>query len=105
MSANNRHSIYSTTSHSNFAPFGAGSNPQVTTSSLLSALHNGYQAGVPHQVDASTTLVVNSNQFDTKLVVDEGLGIKVWEHARRRAEDQTILIGYASLPRIPMIVC
>lgn len=90
--ANNRQSVYSTTSHSNFAPLGGGSQ-QITTSSLLAALHNGYQSGVPYHVDASTTLVVNSNQHDSKLVVDEGLGVKVWEHARRRAEDQTIFIG------------
>lgn len=38
-------------------------------------------------------MVVNSNLHDSKLVVDEALGVKVWEHARRRAEDQTILIG------------
>ncbi|KAF8461709.1 chitin synthase-domain-containing protein [Kalaharituber pfeilii] len=93
MASNNRHSVYSATSHSNFAPLGSGSTQQVTTSSLLAALHNGYQAGVPYSVDASTTLVVNSNQHDSKLVVDETLGVKVWEHARRRAEDQTILIG------------
>ena len=91
--ANTRHSVYSTTSHSNFAPLGSGSTQQITTSSLLAALHNGYQTGVPYHVDASTTLVVNSNQHDAKPVVDEGLGVKVWEHARRRAEDQTILIG------------
>lgn len=90
--ANNRHSVYSTTS--GFVPLGAGSNQQITTSSLLAALHNGYQSGVPYHVDASTTLVVNSNQHDSKLVVDEALGVKVWEHARRRAEDQTILVGY-----------
>ena len=94
--ANTRHSVYSTTSHSNFAPLGAGANQQITTSSLLAALHSSYQSGIPHHVDASTTLVVNSNQHDAKLVVDDGLGIRAWEHARRRAEDQTILIGYAS---------
>lgn len=93
--ANNRHSVYSTTSHSNFAPLGTGTNQQITTSSLLAALHSGYQSGIPHHVDASTTLVVNSNQHDAKLVVDDGLGVRTWEHARRRAEDQTILIGYA----------
>ena len=98
MASGNRNSIYSTTSHSNYAPHGGQTGQQVSTSSLLAALHNAYQSGTPHQVDASTTLVVNSNQYDAKLVVDEALGVKVWEHARRRAEDQTILIGYEELP-------
>ena len=103
MSFSNRHSIYSTTSAS---PYGGGGAAQgsgtVTTSSLLSALHNAYQSGTPHALDASTTLVVNSSNsggtggYGTG-VVDETLGTRAWEHARRRAEDQTILLGYACI--------
>lgn len=88
MASTNRFSMLSTTSHPNFP-----TNAPMSTSSLLSALHQAYQNGAPYTLDASTTLVVNSNQADSKLVVDEALGVKVWEHARRRAEDQTIVIG------------
>lgn len=100
MSFSNRHSIYSTTSASPYANVqqqqqGGG---QVTTSNLLSALHNSYQSGVPHTLDASTTLVVNSgnglgNAGYGGGVIDENVGTRAWEHARRRAEDQTILLG------------
>lgn len=89
MSFTNRQSIYSTTSTQN--PFAnPNSNPQATTSSLLAALHNAYQAGVPYNIDAATTLVVNGADGD-RLVLDESLIVKAWEHARRRAEDQTIV--------------
>ncbi|KAL7272141.1 hypothetical protein RUND412_005070 [Rhizina undulata] len=98
MSFTNRHSIYSTTSAS---PYGANPGLQsgggtVTTSSLLSALHNAYQSGVHHPLDASTILVVNSGAGNGAYpggVIDESIGTRVWEHARRRAEDQTVLIG------------
>lgn len=98
MSFSNRHSIYSTTSAS---PYGGGvqqTSGTVTTSSLLSALHNAYQSGIPYALDASTTLVVNSSNsggtggYGTG-VIDETVGTRAWEHARRRAEDQTILLG------------
>ncbi|RPB01134.1 hypothetical protein L873DRAFT_1677912 [Choiromyces venosus 120613-1] len=98
MSFSNRHSVYSTTSASPYGGTAAQTSGTVTTSSLLSALHSAYQSGIPHALDASTTLVVNSSNsggtggYGTG-VIDETLGTRVWEHARRRAEDQTILLG------------
>jgi chitin synthase len=99
MSFTNRHSVYSTTSASPYAG-GAGANQAVgnlTTSSLLSALHNTYLSGTPYLLDAATTIVVNpgagqgSSGFSG--VIDEGVGPRAWEHARRRAEDQTIVLA------------
>lgn len=97
MSFSNRHSIYSTTSASPYAANQQGGG-QITTSSLLTALHNSYQSGQPHSLDASTTLVVNSgnglgNAGYGGGVIDENVGTRAWEHARRRAEDQTILLA------------
>lgn len=97
MSFSNRHSIYSTTSASPYAANTQQAGGQVTTSNLLSALHNSYQSGTPHTLDASTTLVVNSgnglgNAGYGGGVIDENVGTRAWEHARRRAEDQTILL-------------
>jgi chitin synthase len=72
----------------------------LTTSTLLSALHNAYLSGSVYPLDAATTVVVNSgagrgaNQFMG--VFDEELGMRVWEHARRRAEDQTIVLAYVN---------
>jgi chitin synthase len=70
----------------------------LTTSNLLSALHNAYQSGSVYSLDSATSVVVNSGngrgsgQFQG--VFDEELGMRAWEHARRRAEDQTIVLAY-----------
>lgn len=103
--SNNRHSIYSTTSA---APYGNMPSTQpgtLTTSTLLSALHNAYLSGSVYALDAATSVVVNAgagrgtSQFVG--VFDEELGMRAWEHARRRAEDQTIVLAYVAplLPR------
>lgn len=99
MAFSSRNSIYSTTSTQNPFAGPAAANAQVTTSTLLATLHNVYQAGVPHNIDASTTLVVNGADGE-RLVLDDQLVIKAWEHARRRAEDQTILSRYGESPSV-----
>lgn len=96
--SNNRHSIYSNASGSPFqgvTPVGQAGN--LTSSALLAALHNAYLSGTPFSLDAATTLVVNSgvgqSQSSFVGIYDEELGTRAWEHARRRAEDQTIVLA------------
>ncbi|KAI5781412.1 chitin synthase-domain-containing protein [Geopyxis carbonaria] len=103
MSFSNRHSIYSTTSATPYQGAAGAHNivGTLTTSSLLSALHNAYQSGTSYQLDAATTLVVNSGSQGSSSfhgVFDEELGMRAWEHARRRAEDQTIVLTSLQSP-------
>lgn len=97
-SFNNRQSIYSTTSASPYGNVPSNQPGTLTTSSLLSALHNAYLSGSVYPLDAATSVVVNSGAGrDTSqysAVFDEELGMRAWEHARRRAEDQTIVLTY-----------
>jgi hypothetical protein len=69
---------------------------QVSTTTLLNAIHNIYLGAQCHQLDSSTSLVVNTwlTATQTGPVVDASLTARAWEHARRRAEDGCILLGY-----------
>ncbi|KAH2168860.1 hypothetical protein KXV56_008240 [Aspergillus fumigatus] len=98
----NRFSVYS--SHSaGFSTSGARSAPQTTqvsTTTLLNALHAFYNSGQSYQLDAGTSLVVNSwatarhttPDGRTGGTIDRELAIRAWEHARRRAEDGCIVL-------------
>jgi chitin synthase len=95
---NTRMSAYSTASGAGPRP----SNPsaQVSTSTLLNALHSTYGSGQPFPLEASTSLVVNTwinsrTMINNRIggTVDLELGRKAWEHARRRAEDGCIVLG------------
>lgn len=74
---------------------------QVSTTTLLNTIHNIYTSSQPYQLDASTSVVVNTwvtaSQADQEGrvggVVDAALAARAWEHARRRAEDGCILLG------------
>lgn len=68
---------------------------QVSTTTLLNTIHNIYLASQPHQLDSSTSLVVNTwlTAAQGGPTVDAGLGTRAWEHARRRAEDGLIILG------------
>lgn len=93
-------SMYS--NHSNAPRPGNHTSAQVSTTTLLNALHTSYTSGQPYLLESSTSLVVNT--WVTSLgvgpdgrqggVVDAELGRKAWEHARRRAEDGCIVLGY-----------
>lgn len=88
---------YST--HSNFTTRTAqgaiqGSN-QVSTQTLLTSLHTAYASGKPYILDASTSVVVNTwvnAASDAGPTVDVELAHRVWEHARRRAEDGCVVL-------------
>ncbi|RFU32898.1 hypothetical protein B7463_g3461, partial [Scytalidium lignicola] len=104
MASNNRMSMYSVNSAG-----GIGSmrnapgqqSTQVSTTTLLNAVHTIYTSGQPFPLDASTSLVMNSwltvSQPDHEGrvggTVDTTLASRAWEHARRRAEDGCILLG------------
>jgi chitin synthase len=105
MDPNNRMSMYSTAS----APYGGPRNAnsaaqqstQVSTTTLLNAVHNIYTSAQPYKLDASTSLVVNTWLSATQVdhegraggTVDSALAVRAWEHARRRAEDGCIILG------------
>ncbi|KAK0658415.1 Chitin synthase 6 [Lasiodiplodia hormozganensis] len=101
MAAYNRMSTFSSLSNSTPRP---GHNPpshQVSTSTLLNALHTAYAQREPYYLEASTSLVVNTWVTASEVgpdgrfggTVDVELGRKAWEHARRRAEDGCIVLG------------
>ena len=74
---------------------------QVSTTTLLNALHVAYTSTQPYPLDASTSLVVNTwlTAANSGLATGEGgtvdveLAKRAWEHARRRAEDGCIVLG------------
>ena len=83
-------------------PRGAGQqSTQVSTTTLLNAIHNIYLSSQPYRLDAGTSLVVNTWLTAAQAgpdgnvggTVDSGLAARAWEHARRRAEDGLIILG------------
>jgi chitin synthase len=105
MAGNNRMSAYSMTSSAqgvgrNFLP--AQQPTQVSTTTLLNAIHHIYTSGQPYRLDSSSSLVVNTwltaaqpdHEGRTGGTVDSALAARAWEHARRRAEDGCIVLGY-----------
>ncbi|KAK6385554.1 hypothetical protein LTS17_001122 [Exophiala oligosperma] len=98
----NRYSTYS----NNSSQVGAVRSPaqqstQVSTTTLLNALHTIYASGQTYQLDASTSIAVNTwltatnpdAQGRSGGAVDAEIGFKAWEHARRRAEDACVILG------------
>lgn len=79
---------------------------QVSTTTLLNALHTIYTSAQPYRLDASTSLVVNTWLTAANAgiegrpggIVDTELARQAWEHARRRAEDGCVVLGYMSFP-------
>jgi len=99
--SNNRLSTYSGASTPSGIRSAAQQSTQVSTTTLLNALHTAYASAQPYRLDASTALVVNTwltalnptiegHQGGT---VDTELARQVWEHARRRAEDACVVLG------------
>ncbi|KAL4953711.1 chitin synthase-domain-containing protein [Aspergillus filifer] len=94
-----RFSVYSTQSAG--VPGGRPSGNQVSTTSLLNALHAHYTSGLPYQLDAGSSLVVNTWLTASQTgpdgrnggTLDRELAARAWEHARRRAEDGCIILS------------
>ncbi|CAK7220969.1 hypothetical protein SBRCBS47491_004367 [Sporothrix bragantina] len=104
----NRMSMYSLASE---GPRGAAQqSSQVSTTTLLNAIHNIYLASAPYHLDAGASLVVNTWLTATQPgaegqsggTVDAALATRAWEHARRRAEDGCIILGslHSSAPSV-----
>ena len=99
--ASNRMSMYSGASTPNGVRSSVQQSTQVSTTTLLNALHTAYASGQPYRLDASTTLVVNTWLTATNPsvpgheggTVDKELARQAWEHARRRAEDGCVILG------------
>ena len=98
----NRYSTYSNNSATvGGARSAAQQSTQVSTTTLLNALHAIYTSGQSYQLDASTSIAVNTwlttlnpdAQGRTGGTVDENTASKAWEHARRRAEDACVVLG------------
>ncbi|KAH8725594.1 chitin synthase-domain-containing protein [Phaeosphaeriaceae sp. PMI808] len=95
---NSRMSVYSTASA--HAPRPGNPPTQVSTTTLLNYLNSSYKHSQPYNLEASTSLVVNTWVNSKSVIndriggtVDLELGRKAWEHARRRAEDGCIVLG------------
>lgn len=90
----NRMSMFSVASE---GPRGGTPQPaQVSTTTLLNTIHNIYLSSQPYQLESSTSLVVNTwlTAAQAQPTVDSNLASVAWEHARRRAEDGCIILGY-----------
>lgn len=95
----NRYSVFSNQS---VGPSGPRTVSQHTTTTLLSALRSFYTAGQPYQLDAGTSLVVNTwvtaattlPDGRNGATVDRDMAVRAWEHARRRAEDGCVVLWY-----------
>ncbi|RMZ75637.1 hypothetical protein DV738_g5399, partial [Chaetothyriales sp. CBS 135597] len=110
----NRYSTYSNPSLG-AARSAAQQSTQVSTTTLLNALHAIYTSGQSYQLDASTSLAVNTwltalnpdAQGRIGGTIDAEIASRAWEHARRRAEDGcTPSIAFAALSALrPFLTC
>ncbi|KAJ1333546.1 Chitin synthase [Microdochium nivale] len=105
-----RMSMYSVASEMG-GPRGAGQqSQQVSTTTLLNAIHNIYLSSQPYRLDAGTSVAVNTWLIASQPgpdgrsggTVDASLAARAWEHARRRAEDSCVILGslHASTPSL-----
>ncbi|RKF84106.1 Chitin synthase 8 [Golovinomyces cichoracearum] len=104
MVGNHRVSVYSATSsaHGVLRNNTASQQPsQVSSTTILNAIHSIYTSAQSYRLDASTSVVVNTwltasqpnTEGKTGGTVDAELSTRAWEHARRRAEDGCIILG------------
>ncbi|KAH7124357.1 chitin synthase-domain-containing protein [Dactylonectria macrodidyma] len=86
-----RNSMYSMASEG----LGSSQTAQVSTTGLLNNIQTIYLSSQPHELDASASLVINTwlTAAQPGLTVDASLAARVWEHARRRAEDGCVILG------------
>lgn len=106
----NRMSVYSTASSVAGPRSAAQQATQVSTTTLLNALHSAYLSGQSYQLDATTSLVVNTALTSTTPspngepggTIDANVARRAWEHARRRAEDGCIVLWCVAC-HIPLV--
>ncbi|EHY60833.1 Chitin synthase 6 [Exophiala dermatitidis] len=98
----NRYSTYSNGSSQPAAVRSAAQqSTQVSTTTLLNALHTVYASGQTYQLDSSTSIAANT--WLTAInpdahgrvggTVDADIASRAWEHARRRAEDACVILA------------
>jgi chitin synthase len=94
--------MYSVASEGLGGPRGTGHQAsQVSTTTLLNAIHNIYISSQSYRLDAGSSTVVNTWLTAAQAgpdgrvggTVDSALAARAWEHARRRAEDGCIILG------------
>ena len=97
-----RMSTYSVASNGGTRP--GNSSAQISTTTLLNVLNSCNQRSQPYNLESSTSIVVNTwvnarSMINDRIggTVDIELGRKAWEHARRRAEDGCIVLGFVIL--------
>ena len=101
MDQSNRYSTISGSSTPTAVRSAAQHSQQVSTTTLLNALHTIYTSAQPYRLDASTSLVVNTWLTAAHAdiegrpggTIDIELARQAWEHARRRAEDGCVVLG------------
>ena len=101
VSHGNRLSTFSSISSPIATRIAGQQSTQVSTTTLLNTLHTIYTSSHAYPLDASTSLVVNTwlSAIDSGVngragaTVDDALARRVWEHARRRAEDGCVVLG------------
>lgn len=94
-------SLFSVASEGLSSPRAGGPlTAQVSTTTLLNAVHNIYLSSQPHQLESATSLVANTwlTAAQANPTVDPVLASRAWEHARRRAEDGCVILGYVIIP-------
>lgn len=113
MASTNRMSMYSVGSSPGTprnVTSAAQQSSQVSTTTLLNTIHTIYTSGQPYKLDAGSSVVVNTWLTASQLsfegrvggIIDFGLAAQAWEHARRRAEDGCIFLGYVIFPVNPL---
>lgn len=108
--ATNRYSHISASSAGQSARPAAQQAQQVSTTTLLNALHTAYSSGQSYALDASTSIALNTWQTAanpdasgrTGGIIDDTIATKAWEHARRRAEDGCIVLA-STHPSTPSV--
>jgi len=95
-----RMSTYSVAS--NGGPRPGNPSSQISTTTLLNVLNSCNQRSQAYNLESSTSIVINTwvnakSMINDRIggTVDIELGRKAWEHARRRAEDGCIVLGFA----------
>ncbi|CAH0035910.1 unnamed protein product [Clonostachys rhizophaga] len=73
---------------------GRPSNALLSNVALLNAVHDAYLHAEPYPLDAKTSIVVNTWRESNRKAptIDSSLAARAWEHARRRIEDNCVLL-------------
>ncbi|KAH7155985.1 chitin synthase-domain-containing protein [Dactylonectria macrodidyma] len=90
--------------NTNRASSRAGST-QMSNRTLLDAVHHSFLESTAYELDARTSIVVNGQlnaSIEATPIIDASIGGKLWEHARRRGENNCVVLQslHASTPSL-----